>query len=318
MASTTPSVSSWRYTLLIVLRYRRSASPVAGCWQAVAWRVVPGGDGEADLVVQLGRCRNVAFLLDVERTRWAGWNAAAAGLIPAVTIGGVSCGPVTISDSTHAGWVSVAMGRYCWWSNLRASRTISMQIFSKSCLYRLPEVFGVNGCAALPMPCGGGFSLGCAIHRTAPDLELGYETSDLLLAGVTRTLPPAADSQRCFSRHRLVAAALPAAARSGGLSLAACAALLAATLPHSTPQFRFMVPVSAAASRRWTAVLAAAAAADGQVGLPVRDSRPSDPRGGSLGHQRGPGCRGSPRATAAQHRGRRSGPRFHVRSAQQL
>jgi hypothetical protein len=29
-------------------------------------RVVPGGDGETDLVVELGRCRYVAFLLDVE------------------------------------------------------------------------------------------------------------------------------------------------------------------------------------------------------------------------------------------------------------
>ncbi len=28
--------------------------------------VVPGSDGETDLVVELGRCRNVAFLLDVE------------------------------------------------------------------------------------------------------------------------------------------------------------------------------------------------------------------------------------------------------------
>ncbi len=32
----------------------------------MAWRVVPGGDREADLVVKLGRSRNVAFLLNVE------------------------------------------------------------------------------------------------------------------------------------------------------------------------------------------------------------------------------------------------------------
>jgi hypothetical protein len=29
-------------------------------------RVVPGGDSETDLVIELGRCRYVAFLLDVE------------------------------------------------------------------------------------------------------------------------------------------------------------------------------------------------------------------------------------------------------------
>ena len=48
----------------------RARQPVAG------W-VMPGRNGEADLVVQLGRCRNVAFLLDVEsHAGGPGWNAA--------------------------------------------------------------------------------------------------------------------------------------------------------------------------------------------------------------------------------------------------
>ena len=50
-------------------------------------RIVPGGNRKADLVVELGRCRYVAFLLDVEshaggpglnaatlRTGWPGDN----------------------------------------------------------------------------------------------------------------------------------------------------------------------------------------------------------------------------------------------------
>ena len=32
----------------------------------MAWGIVPGSNRKADLVVQLGRCWNVAFLLDVE------------------------------------------------------------------------------------------------------------------------------------------------------------------------------------------------------------------------------------------------------------
>ena len=39
---------------------------LAGAGQTVAGRVMTGRDREADLVVQLGRRRDVAFLLDVE------------------------------------------------------------------------------------------------------------------------------------------------------------------------------------------------------------------------------------------------------------
>ena len=48
---------------------------LAGARQSVARRVVPGGDRKADLVVQLGRRRDVAFLLDVEsHAGWARWT----------------------------------------------------------------------------------------------------------------------------------------------------------------------------------------------------------------------------------------------------
>ena len=50
---------------------------LTGARQSVAGGVVPRGDREADLVVQLGRRRNVAFLLDVEsHAGRPGWNAA--------------------------------------------------------------------------------------------------------------------------------------------------------------------------------------------------------------------------------------------------
>ena len=104
-----------------------------------------------------------------------------------VTIGGVSCGPVTISDSTSSGWVSVVNGPLTlrfWWSIPAELRHDKNQISSPKRIYIvLPEVFGVNawvrsvadrlaaqGIPALAVP---------LFARTAPELELGYETSDL-------------------------------------------------------------------------------------------------------------------------------------------
>ena len=104
-----------------------------------------------------------------------------------VTIGGVSCGPVTISDSTRAGWVSVANGPLalrCWWSApSETQHDINKLSASNRAYIVLPEVFGVNawvrsvadrlaaqGIPALAVP---------LFARTAPELELAYETSDL-------------------------------------------------------------------------------------------------------------------------------------------
>ena len=48
-----------------------------GAWQAMPRRVMPRRDGKTDLVVELRRRRNVAFLLDVEsHAGGTGLNAA--------------------------------------------------------------------------------------------------------------------------------------------------------------------------------------------------------------------------------------------------
>ena len=104
-----------------------------------------------------------------------------------VTIGCVSCGPVTIPNSPSSGWVGLANGDVplrCWWAEpeARANDIESEQSINRVYVV-LPEVFGVNawvrsvadrlavqGHPALAVP---------LFARTAPDLELGYESSDL-------------------------------------------------------------------------------------------------------------------------------------------
>jgi len=104
-----------------------------------------------------------------------------------VTIGSVSCEAVTIPNSPRSRWVQLADGAVplrCWWAE--PSITVN-NIESKPLTNRvyivLPEVFGVNawvrsvadrlaaqGHPALALP---------LFARTAPDLELGYDVSDL-------------------------------------------------------------------------------------------------------------------------------------------
>ena len=104
-----------------------------------------------------------------------------------VTIGCVSCGPVTIPNSPSSGWVELANGAVllrCWRAEPQANKN---DIDSKSLINRvyivLLEVFGVNawvrsvadrlstqGHPALAVP---------LFSRTAPDLELAYDTPDL-------------------------------------------------------------------------------------------------------------------------------------------
>ena len=104
-----------------------------------------------------------------------------------MTIGCVSCGPVTISNSTSGGWVLVDNGPVplrCWWAK---PSSIAHDIESISCQKRvvivLPEVFGLNvwvqsvadrfaqqGVPALAIP---------LFARTAPSLNLGYSDADL-------------------------------------------------------------------------------------------------------------------------------------------
>ena len=119
---------------------------------------MPCGDGEADLVVQLGRCGDVAFLLDMKsHAGGPGCNAA--------TIRSESAGdnclcvrePVTIANSPSGDWVDLSSGAVplrCWWSPT-ASKLDDIDYISTQFRVAivLPELFGVNssGCAALPI-----------------------------------------------------------------------------------------------------------------------------------------------------------------------
>ena len=163
-----------------------------------------------------------------------------------VTIGCVSCGLVTISNSRYGDWVHVVDGPVplrCWWATPGPDRHVKESISThKRVFIVLPEVFGVNawvrgvadrlaaaGVPALAMP---------LFARTAPALELTYETSDLaqgrrhkdatttdqilsdLSAAITwldRVCPGAAVSVVgfCFGGHAaLLAATLPAVKHS--------------------------------------------------------------------------------------------------------
>ena len=104
-----------------------------------------------------------------------------------VTIGGVSCGPVTIPNSPSSSWVDLANGGVplrCWWAK---SEVDANDIEAKSLINRvyvvLPEVFGVNAwvrSVADRLAAQGHPALAVPLFaRTAPDLELAYEPSDL-------------------------------------------------------------------------------------------------------------------------------------------
>ena len=166
-----------------------------------------------------------------------------------VTIGCVSCGSVTISSSPSSRWVELANGAVslrCWWAEPRINAS---DIESISCPYRvyivLPEVFGVNawvrgvadrlaaqGHAALAVP---------LFARTAPDLELAYETSDLAEGrrhkDATTSEQILADVAAAVSWFR---ARYPQAAiHVVGFCFGGHAAFLAATLPGVEHAFDF-------------------------------------------------------------------------------
>ena len=109
------------------------------------------------------------------------------GAIPLVTIACVSYAVMESFESARGAWVEVLIGPVClgcWWAEPQQGAN---DIESKSSINRvyivLPEVFGVNawvrsvadrlaahGVPALAVP---------LFARTAPNLELAYETSDL-------------------------------------------------------------------------------------------------------------------------------------------
>ena len=149
---------------------------------------MPCGDGEADLVVQLGRRGDVAFLLDMKsHAGGPGCNAA--------TIRSESAGDnwlcvrelVTISNSPSGDWVDLTSGAVplrCWWSPTISGIDDIGDISTQKCVaIVLPEVCGVNGWVrsiadrfaaagvpALAMP---------LFARTAPGLDLSYLDQDL-------------------------------------------------------------------------------------------------------------------------------------------
>ena len=115
-----------------------------------------------------------------------------------VTIPCVSCEPVTISNSLSSRWVQLTNGDVplrCWWAEPQQGAN---DIESKSSINRvyivLPEVFGVNawvrsvadrlaaqGYPALAVP---------LFSRTAPDLELAYDASDLAEGRLHKRVDP--------------------------------------------------------------------------------------------------------------------------------
>ena len=166
-----------------------------------------------------------------------------------VTIGGVACGPVTISDSKHADWVSVANGPLslrCWWSRPAHDSHDIDSISSINRVYIvLPEVFGVNGwvrSVADRLAAEGIPALALPLFaRTAPDLDLGYEMSDLALgrrhkdATTTEQILSDASAAIAWLQQRYPAAALDLV----GFCFGGHAALLAATLPAVRRSFDF-------------------------------------------------------------------------------
>ncbi len=166
-----------------------------------------------------------------------------------VTIGGVSCGPVTISNSPSPGWVELAneaVPLRCWWAEPKVNAN---DIASKTSLDRvyivLPEVFGVNAwvrSVADRLAAHGHPALAVPLFaRTAPSLELAYEPSDLAQGrrhkDATTTEQILADVAVAISWLRLL---YPhAAIHVVGFCFGGHAAFLAAILPGVEEVFDF-------------------------------------------------------------------------------
>ena len=182
----------------------------------------------------------------------------------------------------------------------------------------LPEVFGVNawvrsvadrlaaqGIPALAVP---------LFARTAPELELAYETSDLAQGRAHKDATTASQILSDVSaavvwlQQRCPHAAIDLA----GFCFGGHAALLAATLPQIRRSFDFY---GAGVSRMrpgggpFPGVVAAGVR---PAHLSLRHRRSPDPRRGQKGDRFGPGRLRSLRRTFALHRDRWGRPRLHV------
>ena len=166
-----------------------------------------------------------------------------------MTIGGVSYAVMETSESSRGVWVEVLNGSVClrcWWAEPQRSANYIESISSPKRVYIvLPEVFGVNawvrsvadrlavqGHPALAVP---------LFARTAPDLELAYEPSDLALGrrhkDATTSAQILADVAAALSWVR---ARYPqAAVHVVGFCFGGHAAFLAATLPGVEHAFDF-------------------------------------------------------------------------------
>ena len=166
-----------------------------------------------------------------------------------VTIGCVSCKPVTIPNPPSSRWIELVNGAVplrCWWAE---PDVIANDIESKSLVNRvyivLPEVFGVNGwvrSVADRLAAHGHPALAVPLFaRTAPDLELAYEPSDLAQG---RRHKDATTTEQILGD---VAAAVSwlgvryphAAVHVVGFCFGGHAAFLAATLPEVEHAFDF-------------------------------------------------------------------------------
>ena len=110
---------------------------------------MPCGDGETDLVVQLGRRGDVAFLLDMKSH--AGGPGCNAATIRSESAGdNWLCVPelVTISNSPSGDWVDLTSGAVplrCWWPPTASGLDDMGDMKArKRAVTVLPEVFGVN------------------------------------------------------------------------------------------------------------------------------------------------------------------------------
>ena len=156
---------------------------------------------------------------------------------------------MTVVNSPSPGWVELANGAVslrCWWARpqIRANAIESI-LYTKRAYIVLPEVFGVNawvrsvadrlaaqGYPALAVP---------LFARTAPDLELSYEPSDLAQGRSHKDATTAAQILSdvavaiAWVRQRCPQAAIHVV----GFCFGGHAAFLAATLPGVEQAFDF-------------------------------------------------------------------------------
>ena len=166
-----------------------------------------------------------------------------------VTIGGVSYAVMETSGSSGGAWVDVLNGPVrlrCWWAEPKEQvNDIDLKSFINRVYIVLPEVFGLNAwvrSVAGRLAAQGHSALAVPLFaRTAPDLELAYDASDLAEGrrhkDATTSEQILADVAAAVSWFR---ARYPQAAiHVVGFCFGGHAAFLAATLPGVEHAFDF-------------------------------------------------------------------------------